>query len=99
MPFRFRRTIKIAPGIRLNLNKKSSSIRFGGRGAGVTVSSTGKTTRTIGVPGTGAYWTKTERGTSARGTSPARTGCASTALFALIFSTLIFGSVLFAVFG
>ena len=61
MPFRFRRTIRIAPGIRLNFNKKSASVRFGGKGAGVTFSSSGKTTRTIGIPGTGASWSKTER--------------------------------------
>ena len=99
MPFRFRRTIKIAPGIRLNLNKKSSSIRFGGRGAGVTVSSTGKTTRTVGIPGTGAYWTKTEGGTSAKRSAVRPSGCGATALLALMSGALFVVIALLAMPG
>ena len=32
MGLRFRRSIKIAPGVRVNLNKKSASVTFGRRG-------------------------------------------------------------------
>lgn len=75
MPFRFRRTIRIAPGIRLNFNKGSVSVRVGGRGAGVTLSSHGKLTRTVGLPGTGVSWTETEQ--IAGGTRDERSGAAS----------------------
>ena len=60
MGFRFRKSIKIAPGVKLNLNKKSASVSFGGKGAHYTVSSTGKKTASVGIPGTGmSYVTST----------------------------------------
>ena len=37
MGFRFRKSVKIAPGVRLNLNRKSASISLGGKGAHYTV--------------------------------------------------------------
>ena len=58
MGFRFRRSIKIAPGVRMNVGKKSASLSFGGKGARYTVSSTGKRTATVGIPGTGLYYTE-----------------------------------------
>ncbi len=58
MGFRFRRTLKLAPWLRLNLNKGSLSLRLGGRGAGSTVSTTGSQTKTVGIPGSGFSWTK-----------------------------------------
>lgn len=39
MDLRFRKSIKIAPGVKLNLNKKSTSISFGGKHGGVMVNS------------------------------------------------------------
>lgn len=38
MPFRFHKTIKIAPGVKFNFNKKSASMSFGGKHAGFTIS-------------------------------------------------------------
>ncbi len=61
MPFRFRRTIRVAPGLSINLGKKSASLRVGGRGAGYTISTNGNRTTTVGLPGTGISWTKTIR--------------------------------------
>lgn len=52
MGFRFRKSIKIAPGIRWNIGSKSSSISFGPRGAKVTVGTRG-TRVSAGIPGTG----------------------------------------------
>lgn len=40
MGLRFRRSIKIAPGVRVNLNKKSASVTFGPKGLKHTVSTT-----------------------------------------------------------
>ncbi|PZX40635.1 uncharacterized protein DUF4236 [Roseinatronobacter thiooxidans] len=54
MAFRFRRTMKIAPGVRLNLTKTGVSARVGPRGAGVTVGTSG-TTVSAGIPGSGLH--------------------------------------------
>lgn len=62
MGLRFRKSFKVAPGIKLNLNKKSTSVTFGGKGAHYTVSSTGKKTKSVGIPGTGLYYTETSSG-------------------------------------
>lgn len=53
MGLRFRKSIKIAPGIRINFNAKSTSITFGKKGLHYTVSSTGRKTVSAGIPGTG----------------------------------------------
>ncbi|MEI3263531.1 MAG: DUF4236 domain-containing protein [Gemmiger sp.] len=68
MGFRFRKSIKIAPGVRVNLNKKSTSVTFGGKGFHHTVSSTGRKTTTAGIPGTGISYTTTEGGHGMSGT-------------------------------
>ena len=57
MGTRFRRSFKVAPGVRVNLNKKSASISFGPKGLKHTVSTTGKSHTTVGVPGTGLSYT------------------------------------------
>ncbi|NLL63260.1 MAG: DUF4236 domain-containing protein [Ruminococcaceae bacterium] len=51
--FRFRKSIQILPGVKLNINKKSVSISIGKKGAHYTVSSNGTRTKSIGIPGTG----------------------------------------------
>ena len=55
MTVRFRRSLKIAPGIHLNFNKNSTSLSLGPRGAHYTMSSTGRRTVSAGIPGTGLY--------------------------------------------
>lgn len=58
MALRFRRTIKVAPGVRLNLGKRGMSVSTGVRGASVTVGRRG-IYGNVGVPGTGiSYRTK-----------------------------------------
>ena len=53
MGFRFRKKVKIAPGIDLNLTKKGiSSTSIGKKGATFNLSKKG-ITQTIGLPGTG----------------------------------------------
>ena len=64
MGLRFRKSVKIAPGVKVNLNKKSTSITFGGKGVHRTISSTGKKTTSVGLPGSGAYYTSSSGGTS-----------------------------------
>ena len=55
MGLQFRRSIKIAPGIRINFGKKSTSISVGPRGAKVTMGTNG-THVSAGIPGTGIYY-------------------------------------------
>lgn len=64
MGFRFRKSLKIAPGVKLNFNKKSTGITFGGKGFHYTVNSKGKKTTSVGIPGTGLYYTTTSGGNS-----------------------------------
>ena len=52
MGWRFRRSIKIAPGVRWNLGLRGSSISVGGRGFTVNFSKRG-VRRTVSIPGTG----------------------------------------------
>ncbi len=52
MGFRFRRSFKIAPGLRVNVGKKGMSLSAGVRGARVTVG-TSRVTASAGIPGTG----------------------------------------------
>ena len=49
---RFRRSIRIAPGLRVNFGKRSVSLSAGGRGATVTMGPQGLWSN-IGIPGTG----------------------------------------------
>lgn len=62
MGFRFRKSFKIAPGVKFNLNKKSHSFTFGGKGMHYTVNSNGKRTKSFGIPGSGLYCTETKNG-------------------------------------
>lgn len=59
MGLRFRKSFKVAPGVKVNLNKKSTSVTFGGKGIHHTVSSSGKKTTTVGIPGTGISYSET----------------------------------------
>ena len=51
MGFRFRKSIKIAKGVRLNVGKKSVGLSVGGKGARVSVNSKGRKSATVGIPG------------------------------------------------
>jgi hypothetical protein len=53
MAMRFRRSIKIAPGIKVNFNKNSIGVSVGPKGAHVSVNSKGQKSESIGIPGTG----------------------------------------------
>jgi hypothetical protein len=57
MGLRFRQSWNIIPGVRFNLGLKSGSVSFGPRGLHYTVGTTGSRV-TVGLPGTGLFWTK-----------------------------------------
>lgn len=60
MGLRFRKSVKIAPGVRLNISKKSVGISAGVKGYRKSINSSGRVTTSIGVPGTGVSCVKTE---------------------------------------
>jgi len=65
MPWRFRRSAKILPGVRWNIGKRGSSLTIGRRGLKTTVGH-GKVRQTVGIPGTGLSHTTTTSFTQKR---------------------------------
>lgn len=59
MGLRFRKSIKLGKNFKLNLGTKSASISAGVKGAHYTVSTSGRRTATVGIPGTGLSYSKT----------------------------------------
>ncbi|WP_332238925.1 DUF4236 domain-containing protein [Sporolactobacillus sp. KGMB 08714] len=60
MGFRFRKSFKILPGIKFNINKKSFGMTFGTKGAHYTINSKGTRTKSVGIPGTGLSYVDVE---------------------------------------
>jgi len=60
MAFRFRRRVRVLPGVWLNVSRRGVSTSIGGRGAHVTLSDQGTRT-TVGLPGTGLSWTELKK--------------------------------------
>jgi hypothetical protein len=60
MGFRFRRSIKILPGFKINLGKRGASLSVGVRGAHTTFGRSGTRT-TVGIPGSGLSYSSTTR--------------------------------------
>ncbi len=54
--FRYYRRAQLLPGVRVNLSKSGPSFTFGVRGAHVTAGRRG-VTRTLGIPGSGVFYT------------------------------------------
>ena len=66
MPLRFRKSVRLGPGVRFTVGKKSSSVSFGGRGLRYTVSSSGRRTTSVGIPGSGLGYTSTSSSSGRR---------------------------------
>ena len=70
MGLKFRKSIKIAPGVRMNLSSKSTGISVGGKGYRYTINSSGRRTASVGIPGTGLSYSKsTKKGTKRKKTT------------------------------
>lgn len=85
MSLRFRKRIKIFPGVWFNLSKSGISTSIGGKGLTVNLKD-GKTKTTVGIPGSGLSYSKTsgdkpEKATSTRKPIP-------TWVWALIFAII-----------
>src|SRR5947208_190121 len=76
MGFRMRKSMKIAPGVRLNVSKRGVGASVGGKGARYSVHSSGRRTTSVGsgiVPG--VYYQKSSSGGRPRG-GPSRPAAA-----------------------
>ncbi len=60
MGLRFRRSVKICDGLKLNFGKTGMSVTVGSGPLKKTFNTNGNVTTTVGIPGTGIYWTETE---------------------------------------
>ena len=58
MGMKFRRSVKIAPGVKVNFNKKSVGVTVGGKAAKVTVNSKGRVTASAKTPVKGLYYSE-----------------------------------------
>lgn len=84
MGSRFRKSFKVAPGVRVNLGKKSTGISIGGKYGGISVNSKTGARARVSAPGTGwSYYTrisgKSKKRRAAPGPGPAPTGRKSSA--------------------
>lgn len=60
MGLRFRKSITLCKGIKLNLGKTGASVTLEPKGFHKTIHTSGKVTTSVGLPGTGIYWTDTK---------------------------------------
>ena len=61
MPFRFRKSFKVAPGVRLKVGKRGGSVTVGGRRARVTQSTAGRRIKSVSGPrGSGLGYSTTK---------------------------------------
>ena len=72
MAMRYRKSINLGSGVRVNLNKKSLGLSVGGKGLRYSANSSGQRNRTISAPGTGlSYRTNSGTGSTASRQRPA----------------------------
>lgn len=60
MGLRFRKSINLGGGVKLNISKKSIGISAGVKGARVSINSRGRKTTSVSVPGTGISYVSTK---------------------------------------
>ncbi|MBA3562436.1 MAG: DUF4236 domain-containing protein [Gammaproteobacteria bacterium] len=72
MALRFRRSVRLAPGVRLNIGKRSGSLSLGPRGATLNIGPKGLF-RNVGLPGTGLSSRSRIGGGSGRSKPPRKT--------------------------
>lgn len=94
MGFRFRKSVKIAPGLKVNLGLKGASLSIGGKGATVNVGKNG-VRGTVGIPGTGISYSESiiKRSSSRPTTNANDDGIATKIIFYFIAFMVVFGIV------
>lgn len=71
MGFRYRKSIQIIPGLKMNISRSGVGYSVGGKGMRVTRQANGRVTRTVSVPGTGISHQSTLRSAISRSGSRA----------------------------
>lgn len=94
MGMRFKKSKKIAPGVKLNVSSKSIGVSVGGKGVHHSVSSSGRKTTTVSAPGTGLSYVKTSGGGSRKRKSSKKAqsgtvGCGTILLGFILFFFII----------
>lgn len=79
MGLRFRKSFKVAPGVRVNVGKKSVGVSVGGKGFRKSVNTSGRVTTSIGVPGTGLSYVDTKNINSKKNKSSSKRASATAA--------------------
>jgi hypothetical protein len=98
MAFRFRKSIKIAPGVKVNLGKKGASVSVGKPGATVNVSSRGTRT-TVGIPGTGISHSTISKHQGGDDGAPANQGNGCAAMGCAVFVVIIVIAIVVSAFS
>lgn len=60
MGLRFRKSVTLCKGVKLNFGKSGMSVSVGGNGYRKTINTKGQVTTSMGIPGTGIYYTDTK---------------------------------------
>lgn len=88
MGWRFRKSISLGRGVRLNVSKKGIGLSVGVRGARVSVGPSGSRT-TLGIPGTGVYYEqRLGSGRRARDAKSGAAGCITVIVVAIAATVL-----------
>ena len=61
MGLRFRKSVTLCKGVKLNFGKSGMSVSVGGKGYRKTINTKGQVTTSMGIPGTGIYYTDTKK--------------------------------------
>jgi hypothetical protein len=61
MGFNFRKSFSLGNGVRVTVGKKSASVSVGRKGVRGTLSTTGKATGTVSIPGTGLSYSASKK--------------------------------------
>ena len=89
MGLRFRKSFKVAPGVRVNVSKKSVGVSVGGKGFRKSVNTSGRVTTSIGVPGTGLSYVDTKNVNSKKSKSSGnRASATATSVSSVHFSAV-----------
>lgn len=94
MAWRFRKSIRIAPGLRINLGKRGASLSVGGKGITTTYGNKGTRT-TVSLPGTGlSYSHYQKKSQTPPQTTPPTSGAATPKVFGWL---IVVGLIVLAV--
>lgn len=99
MGLRFRKSIKLGGGAKLNIGKKSVGFSVGGKGARYSVNSSGRRTKSVGIPGTGLSYVSTSGGRKSSGRRSHGRKASSTSKGGCLLVIIIFCAISVIVYG